>query len=65
MDRVDGNFIHNRFKVSQIGETGLVLGGYPWNEKDFIQLQQAGVKTIINMMTDEEMAFREIKLEQI
>jgi protein tyrosine phosphatase (PTP) superfamily phosphohydrolase (DUF442 family) len=65
IDKVDGNFIMNKFKINTISDVGLSFGGYPASEKDFRALDQQGVKTIINLMSDEEMNLRDLKLDQI
>lgn len=64
IEKVDGNFI-NKFQIYKIGDTGLSIGGYPLNEKDFNKIDGMGIKTIVNLMTDEEMDLRDLKLDQI
>lgn len=65
LDKVDGNFIMQRMKIHKIGETGICIGQFPSSDNDFQQLNRAGVKTIINLMTDEEMSSKDIKMNKI
>lgn len=38
IDKVDGNFIHQKFKVSKISDTGICIGQYPLLDSEFQQL---------------------------
>ena len=64
IDKVEGNFIKETFKINTISDTGISIGQYPGSLSDFEQLRMKGITVIINLMTDEELAQKDIKLEQ-
>ena len=61
----DGNFLGKEFSISHIEDTGLLIGSYPADIRDIIKLKDMGVKAIINVQTEAEIALRDIDIKKI
>ena len=61
----DGNFLGKEFSVTKIEDTGLMIGSYPAELKDISKLKDMGVKAIINVQTEAEIALRDIDIKKI
>lgn len=57
-NKIDGNFIPTKFAFNEIEQTGISIGPYPEYEIDYETLHKKGIKVIINLMTDDEIAYR-------
>jgi len=62
--KVEGNFTSKAFDCTEIGHHGIYIGDYPQEEDDFEKLLSKGIKTVINVMSDDEIAYRQIEIEK-
>ena len=65
ISKVEGNFIPSNFEVHKVGETGLSFGSCPMSEQDLQSLSTSGVKTIVNLMTDDEVTYFDLKMKTV
>ena len=57
--KVEGNFTSKAFDCTEIGHHGIYIGDYPQEEDDFEKLLSKGIKTVINVMSD-DLLFKEV-----
>lgn len=61
----DGNYLGKDFSVTKIDDTGLWFGSYPADANDIQSVRQHGIRAILNVQTEAELALREIDIKKI
>lgn len=61
----DGNYLGKDFSVTRIDDTGLWFGSYPADASDIQSIRRHGIKAILNVQTEAELALREIDIRKI
>lgn len=61
----DGNYLGKDFSVTKIDDTGLWFGSYPADANDIQSIRQHGIKAVLNVQTEAELALREIDIKKI
>ena len=56
-NKADGNFM-NQFEFCEIEGTNLVLGSFPYFEEDIIKLSDAGIDSVMDLMTKTDLLQR-------